>query len=157
MRKVEKSKNEKILEIIRKFPEEFKKTPPGDLYCKLCNSIISHHSKSIIDAYRASKAHKKNLNMGVNDKDQTFLDNNLEKFSLATDVTSAFLQADIPLYKLRNKAIKELFNKLDHPIPSEMTFRNSIDKLYEKRIGDLKTYFINKKVFIVAYESFLNG
>ena len=53
---------------------------------------------------------------------QTFIQ--IEKPELINNVTKAFLSANIPLYKLRNKELCELFNFLGCAPPSETSCRN---------------------------------
>ena len=42
--------------------------------------------------------------------------------------TKAFYSADIQLYKINNKHIKNLFQEIDHSLPSETTVL--VEKLY---------------------------
>jgi len=54
---------------------------------------------------------------------QTFLRNSNSDF--VEKVTKAFLSADIPLYKLNNKHVKNLFSDIGHSLPAESTCRKN--------------------------------
>ena len=57
-------------------------------------------------------------------------------------VVTAFLETDIPLYKLRHSSIKNLFNStLGHHCPSESAYRN------------IKKLLTRKPIFLVVDES----
>ena len=44
-------------------------------------------------------------------------------------ITKAFLSADISLYKLNNKHIKNLFHGIGHSLPSETAFKKPVLQL----------------------------
>ena len=76
---------------------------------------------------------------------QTFLRSSNTDF--VEQITKAFLSADIPLYKLSNKRIKNLFHDIGHSLPSETTCRKtelhlSADEF--QRIRNAIAYIINK-------------
>lgn len=58
---------------------------------------------------------------------QTFLRSSNSDF--VKKVTKAFLSADIPLYKLNNKHVKNLFSDIGHSLPAESTCRKTVLKL----------------------------
>ncbi len=90
--KTEKSKNEKILDVIEKYPNEFKRSVNGDLYYKFCKTIVSFKRNSIIDTHRNSKKHQKSIENEGSFIEQTFLDNSPKKISKFTAITKDFLK-----------------------------------------------------------------
>jgi len=61
---------------------------------------------------------------------QTFLRSSNSDF--VEKVTKAFLSANIPLYKLNNKHVKNLFSDIGHSLPAESTCRKAVLKLGAK-------------------------
>ncbi len=153
MVRLAKSKKQKVNEIICQFKEEFTKTPSGDLYCKICNTIINCNRKSSVIIHRKTKIHQNGK--ATNISEPTFLttrDANVTKIIL-----SAFLSADIPLWKLRNIHVRNMFNALGHPAPSETTCRNQLNVIYQEEYLKIKKKLENKQIFFIADESFYKG
>ena len=96
-------------------------------------------------------------NNEIKQKTQSFLDFNIKSKTFAKTILESFLSADIPLYKLRNSSIKNLFNSLGHPIPSETTIRSSIDEVFSEEIERLKNFFVQKEIFLVIDETSSDG
>ncbi len=144
-----KSKLEIVNLFISEFDKEFTKTPSNDLFCKICGVIVSYKRRSSVLAHRKTAMHnnKSKLMKG----EQSFLD--LSNKSFAMRISNAFLCSDIPLYKLRNPSIKELFNSIGHPIPSETTCRNAMEQIYTDKYNSIKNLLENKKVFLIIDET----
>ena len=64
-------------------------------------------------------------------------------------VTKAFLSADIPLYKLNNKHIKDLFHDIGHSLPSETTCRKTALHLSADNLQLIKDTVHDKQIFLV--------
>ena len=83
----------------------------NQLYCNLCNCAVSCNKRLLVDSHRNTSKHQKALgNRSDNlicQTSQTFLRSSDTVF--VEKVTKAFLSADIPLYKLNNTDIKNLF------------------------------------------------
>lgn len=114
MPKTPKSSEEKIKTILSEFGTEFTKTSLNKLFCKICNTIVSCERISSVLIHRKTASHNRNLTISGK-RNQTFIVKN--KDSLIKNIVTAFLSADIPLYKLRNMRIKNLFNILGHSPP----------------------------------------
>ena len=69
----------------------------------------------------------------------------------------AFLSADIPLRKLRNKNLKKLFASIGHPLPTEQTCRMKVIEPYEEKIERIKVLIKDEPVFIIVDESDISG
>ena len=86
---------------------------------------------------------------------QTFLWKDNSDF--AEEVTKAFLSADIPLYKLNNKYIKQLFRDIGRSLPSESACRNTVRKLGTDELQRIRNAVEDKMIFLVVDESTLSG
>ena len=67
-------------------------------------------------------------------------------------ICKAFVLADIPLHKLRNSAIKSMFEQLGQTAPSESACRNYLPSLYELHLNTLCDTFRDQSMFFVADE-----
>ena len=63
--------------------------------------------------------------------------------------TKAFLSADIPLYKLNNTHIKNLFRDIGHRLPSETTCRRTALQLSEDELKRIRMLFMTNKFFLL--------
>jgi len=67
-----------------------------------------------------------------------------EKREIYTKIVLAFISADIPLVKLRNGALKNIFNKIKSPLPSKSTFRRIAYELIDDYSVKLTMVFVKK-------------
>ena len=72
-------------------------------------------------------------------------------------VTKAFLFANIPLYKLNNTHIKNLFRDIGHRLPSETTCRRTALQLSEDELKRIRNAVHDNQVFLIVDESTLSG
>ena len=102
----------KINSIIARFPKEFEKTPAPQLYCNICSCVVQCDKQFLVDRHRQTAKHQKGLSSPstTSPSPQSFLQISSKNFT--ERVTRAFLSADIPLKKLQNKELKELFKDL---------------------------------------------
>ena len=123
MLKVKTTNAYKIQSIVKKFPEEFMQSINDELYRNLCSCAVSCNKRFLVDSHRNTSKHQ--IAFGSRSEDlipqtsQTFLRSSDTDF--VEKVTKAFLSADIPLYKLNNMYIKNLFRDIGHRLPSETT------------------------------------
>ena len=121
----------KALLIVRELTDKFIKTPNNELFCKICSAIANCEKR-----YQGSSKHKKLLTVIAGDSKQHTLANampNLNK-EFKSELVEAFLAADIPLLKINNPKIRQLFTKLGQPVPSESSCRVHMSKLAEKEV-----------------------
>ena len=82
----------------------------NQLYCNLCNYAVSCNKHFLVDSHRNTLRHQKALGSRSENlilpTSQTFFSSSNTDF--VEKVTKAFLSADISLYKLNNKHIKNL-------------------------------------------------
>ena len=123
MRKVKATYAYKIQSILEEFHEEFMRSPNSELYCNLCNSMVSWGKCFLVDSHRKTyepyKALGSRFEQVIPRTLRTFLKSSDTDF--VEKVIKAFLSANIPLYKLYNKHIKSIFSDVDHSLPSEST------------------------------------
>ena len=73
-------------------------------------------------------------------------------------VVTAFLEADIPWYKLQHSRIKNLFNStLGHHSPSESACRIQNNDFAKQESDRIKKVLTRKPIFLVADESDVSG
>ena len=109
MPKVKTTYAYKIQSIVKQFPNKFVESINNQLYCNLCNYALSCNKCFLVGSHQNMLKHQKALGSRSE---------NLLPQSLQT-----FLSADIPLYKLNNMHIKNLFRGISHRSPSETTCR----------------------------------
>ena len=80
-----------------------------------------------------------------------------ENRELYTKIVLVFMSADIPLAKLRNDALKNLFNEIKAPLPSESTSRIIVTELIDDYPLKLTMVFANKDIFFISDESEINS
>ena len=123
MPKVKTAYAYKIQFIVREFPDEFMQSISNELYCNLCNCAVSWSKRSLADSHRNKSKHQKALGSRfehlIPQTSQTFVRSSDTDF--VKKVTKAFLSADIPLYKLNNTHIKNVYRDIGHRLPSETT------------------------------------
>ena len=94
-------------------------------YITICVTAVSCNKRFLVNCHQNTSKHQKVL--GSRSKNripqtlQTFLRSSDTDF--VEKVTKAFLSADIPLYKLNNTHIKNLFCDIGHRLPSEISCR----------------------------------
>ena len=101
----------KVRVYVARYPTEFMATTCGELFCTLCSTIVSHDKKFSADKYRQSKKHQKAL-LSTSKQQQQPLSVPTTSFDwndYVGKVTTAFLSADILLYKLNNPDLQALF------------------------------------------------
>ena len=123
MPKVKTAYAYKIQFIVRKFPDEFMQSISNELYCNLCNCAVSWNKRFLADSHRNTSKHQKAFGSRfehlIPQTSQTFVRSSDTDF--VKKVIKAFLSADIPLYKLNNTHIKNLYRDIGHRLPSETT------------------------------------
>ena len=73
-------------------------------------------------------------------------------------VVTAFLEADISLYKLQHFSIENLFNStLGHHCPSESACRKQVNDLASQESERIEKLLTRKPIFLVVDESYVSG
>ena len=158
MPKGKASNTSKIKSVLHDFPGEFVQNPNNELYCNLCNCVVSCTKRFLVDSHRKTFKHQKALSrseLQMPQTSQTFLRSSDSDF--VEKVTKAFLSADIPLYKLNNKHIKNLFSDIGHSLPAESTCRKAVLKLGSDELQRIRNAVDDKLIFLVVDESNVSG
>lgn len=155
MPKVAKTNACKLKDIVQKFNNEFSITPANALFCKICETTVKHEKTFFVESHRNSVKHKFGLS-STHKAEQTFLQN-ATAADFTENVVTAFLSADIPLKKLQNEKIKELFVKMGKRLPSESTCRKKVSDLADKEKDRVKDIVRNKQIFLEIDESEVSG
>jgi len=149
----------KIKRIIQQYENEFVETPAGELYCKLCDTVVSHEKQFRVEQHRKTSKHQRHLERLQSTSSrhaQTFLTPISSDFT--DKVVAAFSSADIPLYKLRNPSLRKLFEDIRHPLPSETSCRNRVADLAEQKLIQIKNLIKGAGAFfLVVDESEVKG
>ena len=66
---------------------------------------------------------------------------------------AAFLAADIPLWKLRNPQLRQLFASTGHPLPSDETCRSKVPELHQEEMARVKSILSGQLLFMIVDES----
>ena len=88
----------------------------NQLYCNLCNCAVSCNKRFLVDSHQNTSIHQKALDS----RSENLILQTLQTFLRSSDtdfvkkVTKAFMSTDIPLYKLNNTHIKNLFRDIGH-------------------------------------------
>jgi hypothetical protein len=154
MSKIKKNKSILCREYIQKYSKEFSMGVSESLFCNLCCTTIDFSRKSSVDSHRNSKRHQsamKASGLVLSDAKQEFLTDVTP--DLTKDFILTFLEADIPLSKLNRPRMKNFFKKLNYNLPSVTSARRMIGTLAKDHQLDLKKYFEDKRIFIIADES----
>ena len=111
MLKVKTTYAYKIQSMVKEFPDELMESINNQLYCNLCNCTISCNKCFLVDSHRNTSKHQK----ASGSRSENLIPQTSQTFFRGSDtdfvekVTKAFLSADIPLCKLNNTHIKNLF------------------------------------------------
>ena len=158
MPKVKTTYAYKIQSLVKEFPDQFMESINNQLYCNLCNCAVSCNKRFLVDSHRNTSKHQKALDSRsenlIPQTSQTFLRSSDTDF--VKKVIKAFLSADIPLYKLNNTHIKNLFRHIGYRLPSETTCRRTALQLSEDELKQIRNAVHDKQVFVVD-ESTLSG
>lgn len=152
MPKEKKADSYKVQAAVMEFPKEFVQAPNKLLYCKLCNCTVTCTKRFFIENHRKSGKHQRQLNQETSrPAPQGFL--KVVPMDFAEKVCEAFLSADIPLHKLNNRKLKELFEGMGNPLPSQTTCWRKVQELGEKELEKVQVLIKDEEIFMVVDES----
>lgn len=135
----------------RESKTEFSVNPAGELFCILCHSVVNCDKKARVTQHQETAKHRRLLAATTSTgKRQTFIPQTKQDFK--EKLVTAFLSADIPLYKLRNPKVTQLFTNLGQQVPSESSCRSHVATLAESQQEHIKDLLKNKTIFMVIDE-----
>ena len=118
---------------VARYPTEFMANARGEIFCTLCSTFVSHDRKFSIDKHRQSTKHHKALSSTSQQRQQppSIPTTSFHWNDYVGKVTSAFLSADIPIYKLNNPDLQAIFKYFDQKAPSESACQKRVDDMGE--------------------------
>ena len=158
MPKVKTTYAYKIQSIVKEFPDQFIQSI-NNQYCNLCNCAVSCNKHFLVDSNRNMSKHQKALGS----RSENLIPQTLQAFLRSSDtdfvekVAKAFLSADIPLYKLNNTQIKNLFPDIGHRLPYETTCRRTALQLSKDELKQIQNAVHYKQIFLIIDENTLSG
>jgi hypothetical protein len=138
------------------------------LYCDACDGVVSSEKKSLVKQHVDTGAHQNNVQKRKESKRprQEFLavsmrkaqDVRMAQVEFCNDLCRAFLAADIPLFKVNNEAIKQLFTKYtSRTVPEESTLRKAyVSPAYKDTLEHIRRAIGDSPVFIQVDETSKN-
>ncbi|KAF7670492.1 CGG triplet repeat-binding protein 1, partial [Astathelohania contejeani] len=137
MAKNKQSKKEKAQNYATLCKKSLVVEPNDNLFCRYCNSVLNTDRKSNISSHLITKQHKDNIATETNKiYENGFL--NFPKKSTADIILKRFTEANIPLYKIRNKSITKMFEALNITLPCETSLRSKVEELANKKRETMK-------------------
>ena len=106
---------------------------------------------------------RRNIKKALGSRFENLIPKTLQTFLRSSDtdfvekVAKAFLSDDIPLYKLNNTHIKNLFCDIGQKLPSETTCRRTALQLSEDELKRIRNAVHDKQIFFIVDESTLSG
>ena len=154
MPKVKATEASKMQSVLLEFPLGFMKSPNNELYCNLCSCTVSCKKRFLVESYQNRSTHQKALgsrsDLSIPYTLQTFL--RCSNIDFVEKITKAFSSADIPLYKLNNKHIKNLFHHIGHCLSSETTCRKTVLQLRADELQWIRDAVHDKQIFQITVE-----
>ena len=117
----------------------------------MCNCAVSCNERFLVDSHRDTLKHQKAFGSRsrnlITQTSQTFLRSSDTDF--VKKVTKAFLSAEIPLYKLNNRHIKNLFCDIGHRLPSETTCKQTALQLTKDELKRIRNAVHDNKFLLL--------
>ena len=156
--KVKATKTYKIQSVFQDFPDEFMKI--STTHCIAILQLYGFLQKRfLVENHQNTSKHQKALGsrfqLLISYSSQTILRTINTDF--VKKVTTAFLFSNIPLYKLNNKHIKNLFHNTGHSLPSEIICRKTMLQLSTDELQRTRNAVHDKQIFLVVEETTLSG
>ena len=121
------------------------------LHCDLCSCTVSCNKHFLVESHRNTSKQQNVLGsrseLLIQHTSQSFLKRDNTNF--VEKITMKFLSADIPLYKLNNKHIKNLFHQISHSLPCETSCRNLVLQLSVNELQRTRNAVNAKQIFWV--------
>ena len=128
-------------------------------FANLCNCVVSCNKRFLVNSHQNMLKHQKALGS----RSEDLIPKTAQMFLRSSDidfvekVTKAFLSAAIPLYKLNNTHIKNLFCGIGHRLPSKSTNRRTALQLSEDELKRIQNAVHDKQIFLIVDESPVSG
>ena len=121
-------------------------------YSALYNTTVNCDKRFRVNKHRDSAKHQRSMISSTTaTTKQLFLPQPKKEFKVK--LMKTFLAADIPLKKLRNCRVRELFTDLGQAVLSKSTCRGHVETLAEQEMDRIKKKLTGKDIFMVLDES----
>ena len=123
----------------------------NELYWNLCDCAVSCNKCFLVDFHRNTSKH----HQAFSSRSENFVPHTSQTFLRSSNicfvkkVTKAFLSADIPLYKLIDMYIKNLFRDIGHRLPSGTTCRQTALQLSEDELKQIRNAVHDKQILLL--------
>lgn len=160
MPKAASSINNKVAAYLKEFPNETFQSDGKVLYCKCCEKSVSIGQRFQVSQHISTTKHKQNKERQNKFKQQfltsspsTSSDDNSSTFY--TDLCRAFIRADIPIFKLKNPALKDFLEQYTgKTIPEESTIRKKyVNVIYEETLTSIRQNIQDGPIWVSIDES----
>ncbi|PSN38201.1 hypothetical protein C0J52_20758 [Blattella germanica] len=147
----------KLTSYISEFKEDGLSTDNKILFCNLCQCAVSSTQKFLVQQHITTSKHQANKQLNSKQR-QLFLtqpttSNVRSEFNI--DLCRSLISADIPLYKLKNKAFREFLEKhTQHTIPDESTLRKTYaPSIYDETIQKIRDEIKDSSIWVSIDET----
>ena len=151
------SMQNKLNQIASKYPDL--KTDGKILFCKVCNKTVSAERIFTVKQHLESAKHIDLNNRNLDKKvTQQLLGQNskaITNINFAEDLCSAFIDADIPLYKIRHASIKSFLERYtEYSVPSETNLRSvHVASIYKASVDNIRKNIKNRSLWLSIDET----
>ncbi len=154
------SSKQKLNNLVKEFGGEILSTDGTVLFCKVCEKTVNYEKKYFVTQHLETSKHKAAATRNTGEKKACLISTysaaaSSRQNQFSVDLCKAFIDADIPLWKLENKLLKcflEMYTK-EH-VPSESTLRkNYVDPCYTQILQKIKDDLREKKIWISIDET----
>ncbi|KAL4153127.1 hypothetical protein QTP88_000960 [Uroleucon formosanum] len=158
MPKAKPSDVSRLRSYVQQFGEEIFSTDGSVLFCKICEVRVAAEKKFTVTQHVSRDKHLRALEIQKNRKSavvQTLFNTIPKNNAFTTDLCTAMVSANIPLFKLKNENFLNFLSKYTgQHIPDESTIRkNYVGNTYNHTINSIRTYLENKKLWVSIDET----
>lgn len=132
------------------------------IFCKLCSSkfkVDALHLKTQFQSHVESAKHKKSseknvLQPSISNAIASTHTNSSKMNSYSVKLANAFIQAGIPLWKLRHPSIKQFFlEEHKEVLPSMRVFYEKIQLIYDEALRKIKDHIGENAIYLIVDET----
>jgi len=147
-----------LKQLVLEFGEEIFQTDGSILYCKLCETKMSHEKKYNRQPHVRREKHVQAVKRHENEKSallQPFLQQFSSQSDFNADLCSTLVAANIPMNKLNNKHFREFLTKYcKKTIPDESTLRKGyFNSYYENTLAKIRDTITDQKIWVSIDET----
>lgn len=132
------------------------------IFCKSCQTkfkVDAVHLSTQFQSHVRSEKHKKSsasnvLQPSISSAIAGACANNAKMDTFAVKITKAFLEAGIPIWKLRHPSIKKFFlDEYKEVLPSVHTLYGKLDLIYQNTLQKIKVYIGGHPIYFIVDET----